>query len=83
MKKSQIAQNPEGQWLKKNLERLIKNRPGDFVVVIGNEGFIDKNLQKALTQAKKMHPRVRPLIMEIPKEKDFLHVLIFFSLYHS
>lgn len=72
----------EEKWLRKNLNRLVKSQGGEFVVVAGNEGFTDKDLKKALSKAKKRYPKTRPLIMEIPEEKDFLHVLIFFSLYH-
>lgn len=81
MKKIKIRQSPEEKWLKENLAKLVKNCPGDFVVVTGSEGFTHPSLRKALWQAKKKYPKVRPLIMEIPKEKDFLHVLILFSLY--
>jgi hypothetical protein len=83
MKKRKISQSPEERWLRKNLERLVKNRAGEFVVVTGNEGFISPSLKRALSKAKRKYPKVKPLIMEIPKEKDFLHVLIFFSLYRS
>lgn len=81
MKKSKIKLSPEQKWMRKNLGRLVKTRGGEFVVVAGKEGFVSLSLKKALDRAKKKYPKVRPLIMEIPEEKDFLHVLAFFSLY--
>lgn len=78
-----MKQSPEEKWLRDNLAELVEKRAGDFVVIVGNEGFVNSSLKKALLKAKKKYPKIKPLIMEIPEEKDFLHALVFFSLHRS
>lgn len=73
--KTLVRQSVEERWLRSHFSKLVKTNAGGYVVVAGKNGYVG-NLQTSLLQARKLHPHATPLIMKIPKEKDFLHVLI-------
>lgn len=74
-----VKQSVEEQWLRSHFSELIRKRAGEYVVVAGKYGFVG-NLKTSLAKARKLHPEITPLIVKIPKEKDFLHVLVHISL---
>lgn len=73
--KTLVKQSVEERWLRRHFSELVKKRAGKYVVVANDQGFVG-DLQASLEKAREHYPHATPLIMKIPKEKDFLHVLI-------
>lgn len=72
---SRVKQSVEERWIRRHFSELVKKRAGKYVVVADNQGFVG-DLETSLQKAREHYPLATPLIMKIPKEKDFLHVLI-------
>lgn len=75
---TRIRQSVEERWLRRHFSELVRRQAGEYVVVADNRGFVG-GLQSSLLKARQQFPHATPLIMKIPKEKDFLHVLIHVS----
>lgn len=72
---TRVKQSVEERWLRRHFSELVKEQAGKYVVVADNQGFVG-DLERILQKAREYYPHATPLIMKIPKEKDFLHVLI-------
>lgn len=61
----------DDEWILKNLEKLVDEHGGKYVVVADGETFIGRDAALLEKQARKKHPGVTPTGMPIPQPKDF------------
>lgn len=61
----------DDKWLLENLEELVDQHGGKYVVVAGGETFIGRDAALLEKQARENHPGVIPTGMPIPRPEDF------------
>lgn len=65
-------------WLKDNLEYLVKNFAGGYVVIVDNKGLIytdaDGTPKEIIDKAKAKYKK--PLFFRVPHSQDFICALI-------
>lgn len=67
------------EWLTKNLEYLVDNFAGGYVVLVDDKGLLYTNKDGTplqITQcAKKEFPKTPPLFFRVPHHEDFICAL--------
>jgi hypothetical protein len=67
-------------WLRDNLEYLVDNFAGGYVVIVDNEGLVfsdaDGRPREIVEKAKTKYPGSIPLFFRVPRPQDFLCALL-------
>ncbi|MBM3253337.1 MAG: hypothetical protein FJZ16_03675 [Candidatus Omnitrophica bacterium] len=59
------------EWIRKNIENLVKKYGGKFLVIAENEPFIGDDAKELVKKAKTKHPNAILTSMPIPRPEDF------------
>lgn len=79
MPKKKLKQFDADTWLRENLEYLVENFSGGYVVIVDNKGLVftdaDGTPREIVEKAKAKYPGI-PLFFRVPHPQDFICALI-------
>ena len=79
MPKNKLKKIDADSWLRGNLEYLVDNFAGGYVIIVDNKGLVftdaDGTPGEIVKKAKSKYPGTIPLFFRVPHSQDFLCAL--------